>query len=73
MPTYTTSITFGYKLKPNLYVLSNKIPSVQYNLIKKKLILPIGQASTIQKTPFPITTVNAAAMTLSTKTKGRSR
>jgi hypothetical protein len=36
MPTYTTSITFGYKLKPNLYVLSNKIPSVQYNLIKKK-------------------------------------
>mgnify|MGYP000474564040 CR=1 FL=1 len=65
MPTYTTSVTFGYKLKPNLFVLSNTLPPVQYRPIKNKLFLPVGQASSTQSTPKPITTVNVAAIGIS--------
>lgn len=64
MPTYNTSITFGYKLKPNLFVLSNTLPPVQYRPVSKKLILPVGQQSNVQDTPKPITVVNASTIGL---------
>ena len=64
MQTYTTEITFGYKLRPDLYVLSNKIPEVQYRPISKNLALPIGQGQYVQKTPTSITVVTASAMSL---------
>ena len=64
MQTFTTEITFGYKLRPDLYVLSNKIPAVQYRPISKNLALPIGQGQYVQKTPTSITVVTASAMSL---------
>jgi hypothetical protein len=62
MQTFTTAITYGYKIKPDLFVLSNIPPEVQYRPIKKKLALPIGQGQIVQRTPTPITVVTASAL-----------